>query len=132
MIDEWKDDVGGLAVNETFIMNKAVQVTKVDGVYVFRAIGFVSSNERDKMRNTQPEIQVTDYVAHKSTARIRLDGGEGAEGAIVFKECSGQCDGRIIQDSMSAGKFGVVLDNEEEAYAAIFISRSDGYMIDTN
>ena len=56
MIDEWKDDVGGLAVNETFIMNKAVQVTKVDGVYVFRAIGFVSSNERDKMRNTQPEI----------------------------------------------------------------------------
>ena len=33
---------------------------------------------------------------------------------------------------MSAGKFGVVLDNEEEAYAAIFISRSDGYMVDTN
>ena len=49
----------------------------------------------------------------------------------MFEECSGHCDGSIISDSISVGKFGVVFDNEGEAYVAIFIIRRDGYMIDT-
>ena len=78
------------------------------------AIGLVSSDEGDMMRDTEPKIEVTDHVAHKSTARIGAYRGECTESAVVLEECSGQCDGSIISDSISVRELCVVLENDEE------------------
>ena len=50
------------------------------------AIGLVSSDEGDMMRDTEPKIEVTDDVAHKSTARIGAYRGECTESAVVLEE----------------------------------------------
>ena len=69
------------------------------------AIGLVSSDEGDMMRDTEPKIEVTDHVAHTSTARIGAYRGECTESAVVLEECSGQCDSISVRDLC------VVLDN---------------------
>ena len=78
------------------------------------AIGLVSSDEGDMMRDTEPKIEVTDHVARKSTARIGAYRGECTESAVVLEECSGQCDGSIISDSISVRELCVLLENDEE------------------
>ena len=99
-------------------------MAKKNGVDMFRAIGLVSSDEGDVMRNTEPKVEITDYVAHKSTTRIRVDRGECSEGAIVLEEGSGNSCCSVVADGICKRELRVMLHNEKKANVAIFISGS--------
>ena len=104
----------------------------VSGVDMFRAIGLMPADEGDVVGNTEPKIDITNDVAHKSTARIRKEVGKCSEGAVVLEECGCNSFCGVITDGIRKWALCVMLHNEKEANVAIFISGSNRDVINAN
>ena len=103
-----------------------------NSVDMFGAIGLVSADEGDVVGNAKPKVEITDDVAHKSTARIRKDGGKCSEGAVVLEECGCNSCCCVITDGICEWELCVMLHNEKEANVAIFVSGSNRDVINAN
>jgi hypothetical protein len=51
-------------------MDKSAKVTQEESINVFSAVGFVSANEGNMMRDTDPMVEMFEDSSSEGTARV--------------------------------------------------------------
>ena len=70
MVDERKNGIRSPSGGESFVMDEAAKVTKEESVNVFDVVGFMSANEGNMMRDTDPMVEMFEDSSSEGTARV--------------------------------------------------------------
>ena len=70
MVDERQDGIRSPSGGESFVVDESAKVTKEESINVFGAVGFVSPNEGNMMRDTDPMVEMFEDSSSEGTARV--------------------------------------------------------------